>query len=242
MMLTKQVRRLRAIAHNPRLLTLWLAWRWAELIGKEPELKILDCSFSGFADFNAYVGLAHAAPEWGEWQYITAMTARASTIVDVGANYGVFSCPLATRLRAAKIFAMEPHEPTCRTLVDNVRRNQLTNVIVSPSAASSVNGTVRFSDNLSAACNRIVQQADAKAKSVRSVRLDDFAVEHGIGFIDFLKIDTEGGDYDVLMGASKLFEEKKLQQESSRLTRMRSNCSGERQSMFRLCFQDGITS
>lgn len=206
----KQFQRVRAVRNNPRLLKLWMTWHGAGFLKRQPTLEILDCSFSGFSDFNAYVGLAHASPEAGEWRYTNVATAGASIVVDVGANYGVFSCPLAKRIPSTRVYAFEPHEPTCRALKANVLGNRLSNVDVLPLAVSSSSGIVTFSDHLSAACNRIIQNSDVRSKSVHSVSLDDFATEYGLEAIDFLKIDAEGADYEVLLGAKGLFERQKI--------------------------------
>ncbi len=40
---------------------------------------------------------------------------------------------------------------------------------------------------------------DSKRATIR--RLDDYCLENGVTFIDFLKIDTEGWDFEVILGA-----------------------------------------
>jgi FkbM family methyltransferase len=48
------------------------------------------------------------------------------------------------------------------------------------------------------------------AHSVKIIRLDDFVEENNIGQIDLLKIDTEGNELDVLMGATGTLKKNKV--------------------------------
>jgi FkbM family methyltransferase len=47
-------------------------------------------------------------------------------------------------------------------------------------------------------------------ESITSITLDDFCLQHGIDAIDLLKIDVEGAEYQVLIGAKRLFQEKRI--------------------------------
>lgn len=49
-----------------------------------------------------------------------------------------------------------------------------------------------------------------KVKSTQSITLDDYCGVKNIEHIDYLKIDTEGSDMDVLLGGSKTFSEDKV--------------------------------
>jgi len=50
------------------------------------------------------------------------------TIVDVGANIGVYAIPLAKRV--SKVIAVEPHPKTSEMLEKSIELNQLPNIVL----------------------------------------------------------------------------------------------------------------
>jgi FkbM family methyltransferase len=56
------------------------------------------------------------------------------------------------------------------------------------------------------------RQSDAQTKSqkVRVTTVDQFCDENGVGRIHFLKIDTEGQEMEVLQGASRMIQERRI--------------------------------
>jgi FkbM family methyltransferase len=57
-----------------------------------------------------------------------------------------------------------------------------------------------------------LRQGDAqtKAQKVRVTTIDQFCDENGVGTIQFLKIDTEGQEMEVLQGASRMIQEGRI--------------------------------
>ena len=62
-----------------------------------------------------------------------------STVIDVGANVGLVTIPLA--LATARVIAIEPLPQNIEQLRGNVRRNGLTNVVVVEAAAGAADGS-----------------------------------------------------------------------------------------------------
>lgn len=118
------------------------------------------------------------------------------TVVDVGANVGDYIPPNAT------VHAFEPNPRVFNTLKEKASDH----VHIYPYAISSGVGKGILSVPIDAWRNGIAtlgtpreerQELDWMQVEVDTVRLDDF----DFGKVHFLKIDTEGNEYNVLMGA-----------------------------------------
>src|SRR4051812_50045551 len=68
-----------------------------------------------------------------ETEWLVARVRPGTTAVDIGANVGMFTVPLAAR--AERVLALEPAPANVERLEDNLRRNALENVTVRPVAA-----------------------------------------------------------------------------------------------------------
>jgi FkbM family methyltransferase len=123
-----------------------------------------------------------------------------ATIFDVGANEGKTSLALAKAFPGATIYAFEPVASTFAALTarvnaeDRIRPFQL--------ALGRRPGPVKMRIKGASVSNRIARWRDLlKTKEgARMTSGDDFCAKHGIGQIDFLKIDAEGHDLEVLRG------------------------------------------
>jgi hypothetical protein len=70
----KNTQRLRALSNNRMLLPLWLSWQAQRRAGREPVLRLFGFRFSGFSgfyDFNAFVGAYHYRSDAAELNYLT---------------------------------------------------------------------------------------------------------------------------------------------------------------------------
>ncbi len=121
-------------------------------------------------------------------------------VFDVGANIGAFAL-YAAASGAERVYAFEPSREAFATLCANVRTNGLEGVVVPVNrAVGSVDGaTVRFPSR-SSPYNRIkdAAKADGACDEVRTVSLGAFMRERGIVRVDLLKMDCEGGEFDIL--------------------------------------------
>lgn len=139
------------------------------------------------------------------------------TIVDVGANVGLFAAFAAMRLPAARVLAFEP----APDLVPYARRNaEGLNVLVDPRAVGDEPGTAVLHVNpVSQQTNSLVPEAvdvfvDASVGSrperVDVVRLDDAVAEHGMSRVDVLKVDVQGFEGAVFRGARQALRDAAL--------------------------------
>jgi FkbM family methyltransferase len=137
-------------------------------------------------------------------------------IFDVGANNGAWIEGLASHMGQPEasyhLFECAPYcfEPLAK------RASRLNSAKIIKKAVSNVNGTVtlhlpRFGSGLASLHERhdtSIDNADFDRLEVESIRLDDYAEENEIQYVDVLKIDIEGHELFALEGAEKLLSRK----------------------------------
>jgi FkbM family methyltransferase len=136
-----------------------------------------------------------------ERAFLRSIVCHDSIVADVGANQGLYSVWLARLAAGGHIYAFEPDPELFRCLEGNVRNNGLTNISAIQAAASNRSGTLAFIVNeLNRGDNRVSTGPDAASsqKQVTAVTVDE-AVGHSR--MDILKIDAQGFEFDVLLGA-----------------------------------------
>jgi FkbM family methyltransferase len=133
-------------------------------------------------------------------------------VVDVGANIGLYSILAASRLGdTGRVWAFEPSRESYDRLLRNLELNRCS--CVQPIQAALGDAPNRSSTLLSDAgygdAYRYLSPASeheprgASGEVVRETTLDACAAEYAINRIDFIKIDVEGGEYRVLLGAKE---------------------------------------
>lgn len=128
----------------------------------------------------------------------------ARTIVDIGANSGIFAIVAKAINPAARVVALEPSASVVKLLRENVALNGL-DIQVEEVAASDNNGHATFHDfeaehQYSASLE--VGMGGTVERQVRVIRVDDL-IE---GPIDLVKIDVEMHEPAVLRGMRQILE------------------------------------
>ena len=122
--------------------------------------------------------------------------------LDIGANIGNHAIYYAKICHASKIFAFEPVQSTFAILKKNIELNQLENCIealnVGLSDRKKSASIFHFEEeNIGA-----TQLTENKKGNLHLIALDDMYFP---GAIDYIKIDVEGMEYDLLRGAKTFF-------------------------------------
>ncbi|WP_349370901.1 FkbM family methyltransferase [Salinarimonas sp.] len=138
--------------------------------------------------------------------YPTLATMRrwseADIVFDVGANDGRTVQLLQTYLPSPRIFAFEPVSETFGVLRD--RMSGLRNVSVHPYALGDVAGEAEINLHELSTHNSLITDSPSGGgrETVRIETVDRVMREFDVGFVHFLKIDTEGYELQVLQGAA----------------------------------------
>lgn len=118
-------------------------------------------------------------------------------IVDVGANVGYSLSYLARRYPAAHIDAFEPHPDHCVQIARNLKVNRLEpRITLHPVAAGVRPGSAWLVDDGTAS-----YVATNCGQGRIPIAVADFFEVVGGAPIDLLKMDCEGGEYDILMSS-----------------------------------------
>lgn len=121
-------------------------------------------------------------------------------VVDVGANIGYFLLLFEHAIGpAGSIVCLEPEPDNARELERNIRANGLANVELLRLAAGDSDGLVSLTPGI----NGVVRPDGSGSLTVQIRRLDSLVG----GRVDFLKIDVEGFEHQVLRGAERLLRE-----------------------------------
>ncbi len=135
------------------------------------------------------------------WHWIGGV--RFDVIFDVGANVGQSAHVFAEMVPQASIWCFEPVERAFKELKRNVA--YFPNVKPYRLAMSATGGWADMHVAEETSLSSIsVNAPGSVVEVVPMVTLDEFCGASGIERIDFLKIDTEGHDIDVLQGAFKM--------------------------------------
>jgi FkbM family methyltransferase len=127
-----------------------------------------------------------------------------SIVVDVGAHIGSFSVMAAQT--ASKVIAFEPDPDNFQMLRKNIELNNLRNILIYPIAVSGHNGYQEmylFKDGSTGShslCNP--EQRGLTRKSVQTTSIYGIMEKEGLPVIDFLKLDCEGAEHDILRNMS----------------------------------------
>ena len=136
------------------------------------------------------------------------------TIIDVGANAGVYTFTAAKRVGASGfVLAVEPFSQCVNYLNETCRINQIDWVKVCAGAASDRNAKAKLSLSSASELNELISEEDGKTRDASSFEevecftLDSLIEKYGVSRVDFLKIDAEGHELQVLKGSDRLLRE-----------------------------------
>lgn len=145
-----------------------------------------------------------------EWTYNKLKSQTDPVLYDVGASSGCFTL-LAALIPDLKVCAFEPAKLAYEMLLVNVRMNNLSKVIMTPAAVSDYYGEGYFNqvkDIGGLGCSMLggvpFEGKECEPVEVGVIRLDDCLNDSDVfAPPTLIKIDTEGGELAVLLGAIK---------------------------------------
>lgn len=131
------------------------------------------------------------------------------TIIDIGAGLGDFAISVAYEHSNCQVYAYEPFPESFKLLEENIGLNSVRNVKAVPIAVGAHSGEMTLFATGAAVQHTTTQTSDlAEAISVQGLCLDDVFTLDALQTCDFLKMDCEGGEFDILFNASTITLEK----------------------------------
>jgi len=157
-------------------------------------------------DWRRFRGLVY-----GNWEpevsaVVRSVLLEGMTAIDIGGHIGYYTLLLAKCVgKNGRVFSFEPFPANFELLDINIRLNRLDYVEAIPlglfSRAAKLILTVPDSESNSGDAS-VIHNVGSRQIQVEAVTLDSYCGQKGIR-PDFLKMDVEGAEYDVLLGAEK---------------------------------------
>lgn len=138
-------------------------------------------------------------------KFMERVIKKGSTFVDAGANIGTYTLRASTLVgKEGRVIAVEAHPFTYKYLLRNIKTAKLTNVEPIEVALGSEHGEIKISYTDTNAGETHVAVGGEKSVSVPVRTLDEILKDRNIAKIDYLKIDVEGFEYALLVGAKNI--------------------------------------
>lgn len=183
-------------------------------------LKYEDISYSLYvkpSEFIESTAMLTGGWETGNIQIIDHfLNGKKGIFIDVGANIGAITIPLARKHPDIKFVCFEPNPEVHERLNKNIRLNKLENVTTVPLLCSSESDKAFhfYSQIYSEKNNNMglssVNQKDSlkdhKEIQVKSISLDQFIKSFSKDVVLGLKIDVEGHEMEVLKGSANILK------------------------------------
>jgi FkbM family methyltransferase len=157
--------------------------------------------------------ISNSLSAYGYWennliQYSEKYLNDNSIILDIGANIGTWSIPLATKNR--KIYSFEPFDSSFYALCGNIFINNKESIIYPRHCALTDNVNRKTSMLLSESvnvggCKLIESETSVQTNKYALETLDSFKFDK----IDLIKIDVEGHELNVLKGGEETIRKSK---------------------------------
>lgn len=144
-----------------------------------------------------------------EVQFMRRLLQAGESVVDIGANYGVYTLPMAQKVGASgHVWAFEPASSTARYLARGIAVNGFAHVTLEEKAISRELGRAQLAFHAQAELRAIVHGVDPSpegSEEVSVVTLDDCMERFRWRDIAFVKIDAEGEEANIIEGGRRFF-------------------------------------
>lgn len=146
--------------------------------------------------------------------YIQAMLKPGNVFFDVGANYGLYVIRAAILVgTTGMVYAFEPLPEAHWYLEENIRLNNLENVVLNKVAVGARCGSAeihRFQQlPVGHSSLSSLGRTDVVSFPCDVITLDEYVALPEVRFPDVIKLDVEGSERSVLLGASNLLRRSK---------------------------------
>lgn len=167
----------------------------------------------------------HFNSEIHEQKLVRRIIRTGMTVFDVGAHIGKYTKLFSILVgNEGKVYAFEPCKRSFTKLVSAVKEYNFTNVTLFNKAVFGHNQKVILNEfpeaysswnslglpEMGNPIDPMVTVPIERSVEVEAVTLDSFCEQYHVDGIDYLKLDVEGSELDVLIGASRLLENKAI--------------------------------
>ena len=124
-------------------------------------------------------------------------------VIDVGANIGLYTVMFSNWVgKDGHVWSFEPAQDNCKLIKKTINVNKMDNVKIIQKAVTNFTGETFL--NIDGDCSSYhISEKSTKTVPIKCVKLDDCNDKK----IDFVKIDAEGQELNVLKGMPKLLQQ-----------------------------------
>jgi len=153
--------------------------------------------------------------EQGDWfedeiKFVREYIQPEMKVLDIGANYGLYSTAIAKKLDGdGHLWCFEPTPNTAKALRATLKKNSYEPVVdVIEAGLSDHNGQATFFMSPNAELNSLSAEASSKTEEqiIELLTLDHCMKEFKWPAIDFIKLDAEGEELKILEGGTEFFK------------------------------------
>lgn len=141
-----------------------------------------------------------------EYKYPNFEIRETDTVIDIGAHVGLFTLYASQFCNRGKIFSYEPMKENYKILVDNVKNNNLVNIKTFNLAVSNSQSVKLYINDDESGHSMFSKSSNFI--TVKSISLEDIFNQNNIQECNFLKLDCEGAEYEIIENLPTKFFEK----------------------------------
>tara|TARA_B100000686_G_C16775162_1_gene967921 strand:+ start:1009 stop:1782 length:774 start_codon:yes stop_codon:yes gene_type:complete len=125
-------------------------------------------------------------------------------VIDIGAHIGLFALYASQFCKNGRIFCFEPIEENYNLLLENIKLNDIKNIIPFNLAVSDKISKIKIYLNNDESGHSIFLNNE-KSVLVNSTTLENIFTENHIDNCNFLKLDCEGAEYQIIDSLNPVF-------------------------------------
>ncbi len=141
--------------------------------------------------------------------YLLSCGGKGATIIDVGANIGLYTLESAFAVGpTGRVISIEAAPSNVQVLKKNIEHNRLNNISLIEVAVGDLTGcgTLTLAKGGNRGMFTLGSTAGDSSYNVEIRRIDDLIEEKGITSVDLIKMDIEGSEYHALRGALRTLQ------------------------------------
>jgi len=131
-------------------------------------------------------------------------------IVDIGVNYGTYFLTAAKKVGdSGKVWGFEPSSQCCEFVEKSIEKNSFQNTTLIKAGLSDRVGSAFLATGANTELNTVEDSLgdNQEGESIELLTLDKCMDDFGLKDIDFMKIDAEGEESNIIQGGGRFFKE-----------------------------------
>jgi len=121
-------------------------------------------------------------------------------IIDVGAHIGCFTIEAAKKATKGKIIALEPSKKSYNILKENIKINNFQNIITENLGIWKKTDKISLYLNENNSIVNNIFKKTSQIEEIDVISLSSCLKKYNIEKIDFLKMDCEGAEFEIILG------------------------------------------